>query len=202
MSQSSSSPSTPLFRESTLTTLINIVMALVVIQIAVITFWFTLAEDSDGDAGRDAQIFALQSLGKRTVGSLRTGYDQTGAFNHWLELNTLARVAEQRGDDAAVTRLTAARDRVAKLSPVLQPPYFGDADEAPKLDKYAAENFVQPATALTERFENQYRQKVQWSDKASAYTVQMALLAVALFMFGVAASSKARRATAGPQNGA
>ncbi|MBI4674439.1 MAG: tetratricopeptide repeat protein [Chloroflexi bacterium] len=190
MTQSTPPPSTPLFRTHLIETLINVLMALVVIQIAVITFWFTLAEDSNGDAGRDAQLFALQSLGKRTVGSLRTGYDQTGAYNHWLELNTLARVAAQRGDEAAAERLRAARDRVAKLSPVLQPPYMGDAVVEPDLAKYAAENFVQPATALTERFENQYRQKVQWSDKASAYTVQLTLLAVALFMFGVAASSK------------
>ena len=168
-------------------------MALVLVQIAVITYWFTLADDSNGDAGRDAQIYALQGLGRRTIGSLRAGYDQAGAYNRWIELNTLARSAEQKGDVEGAQRLRAARDRVAKLSPALQPPYFDSSkDIAPRLAAYEAETYIRESTALAERFANQYRLKVQWSDKASSYTVQLTLLAVALFMFGVIANSQRR----------
>ncbi len=183
----------PFFAEDFSTTLINIVMAVIIIQIAVITYWFTLADDSNGDAGRDAQIFAMQGIGKRTIGTLRAGYDQTGAYNTWVELNTLARVAEEQDDAEGAARLIAARDRVAKLSPALQAPYFDpNQDAAPNLAAYEADNFVRDSSALQERFENMYRVKKQFGDMASAYTVQLTLLAVALFVFGVAASSKRR----------
>lgn len=183
----------PLFAENFSTTLINVLMALVVMQIAVITLWFTLADDANGDAGRDAQILAMQGIGKRTVGSLRAAFDQTGAYNQWVELDTLARVAEQRGDDAAAARLRAARDRVAKLSPALQPPYFDPAhDVKPNLAALQADHFVRASYTLQEQFENQQRLKAQYSNQASAYAVQLTMLAVALFVFGIAAGNKRR----------
>lgn len=166
-------------------------MALIVVQIAVITYLFTLVEDANGDAGRDAQIYAMQGLGRRTVGNLRAAYDNSGAYNRWVELNTLARAAEQRGDSADAERLRAAQARVAALSPALQPPYFSPPQDAvPDLAAYEAETFVREATVLSEHFENQYRLKVQYSDKASAYTVQLTMLAVALFVLGVASTNK------------
>lgn len=185
--------SSPFFAEDLSTTFINILMAVIVIQIAVITFWLTLAEDSNGDAGRDAQIFAMQGIGKRTVGSLRAGYNQTAAYNRWVELNTLAQVAAQRGDDAQAERLLTARDRIAKLSTALQPPYFDPTqDTAPNLAAFEANDFVRDSVALQERFENQYRLKKQYADQSSAYTVQLTMLAVALFVLGVAMGSKRR----------
>lgn len=183
----------PLFTEGHLTTLVSILMALVLVQIAVITYWFTLANDANGDAGRDAQFFALQGVGQRTIGTLRAGYDEGSAYNRWLELNTLARIDDQKGNTAEANRLRAARDRISKLSPLLQPPYFNSGkDAAPNSISYEAATYVRDSTALFERFENQYRLKVQWSDKSSAYTVQLTLLAVALFMFGVIATSPRR----------
>lgn len=181
----------PLFGAPLSEALVGILMALIVIQIALITYLFTLVEDANGDAGRDAQIYAMQGLGRRTIGNLRAAYDKSGAYNRWVELDTLARAAEQRGDSADAERLRAARDRVAALSPALQPPYFNPPQDAvPDLAAYEAATFVRDSTVLSEHFENQYRLKVQYSDKASAYTVQLTMLAVALFVLGVAGTSK------------
>lgn len=185
--------SSPLFGGTRSEALVGILMALVVIQIALITYLFTLAEDANGDAGRDAQIFAMQALGRRTVGNFRAAYDRSGAYNRWVELNTLARDAEQKGNSASADSMRAARDRIARLSPALQPPYFNPAKDAePNLAAYEAETFVREAAMLSEDFENQYRLKVQYSDKASAYSIQLTMLAVALFVLGVAANSRRR----------
>lgn len=183
---------TPLFGGDAFEQIVAILMTLIVIQTAVITLWFALADDSNGDAGRDAQIFALQGLGKRAVGSMRASYDETGAFQRWIELETLAKLAEQRDDPAGAERLRAARDRVAKLSPLLNAPYLNEGETTPDLYAYQADTFLTEAIALSERFENQARLKAQWSDRASSYTVMLTLLALTLFVLGVSTSSPRR----------
>jgi len=172
---------------------IALLMTVVVIQTAVVTYWFTLADDSQGDAGRDAQIFALRGLGQRTIGSLKSGYAETTAYQRWVEMNTLAGLSEQKGDTQAAERYRAIRDRVARLSPLLQPPYFDpESDTAPDFYAYEADTYIVETAALSERFANQYNLKSSWFDKASSYTVHLTLLAVALFLFGLAATAKSR----------
>ena len=183
----------PWFGGDTFEQLIAILMTLVVIQTAVVTYWFTLADDSNGDAGRDAQIFAMRGLSQQTVGSLKAGYDLTGAYQRWVELNTLAKISDEKGDVAAAERYRAVRDRVAKLSPLLQPPYFDpENDTTPDISRYEADTYVVETVALAERFANQANLKSAWFDKASAFTTHITLLAVALFLFGLAATNKSR----------
>src|SRR4051812_30810113 len=112
-------PRVPLFGGDVFNQVVAILMTLIIIQSAVITFWFTLADDSNGDAGRDAQMFALQGLGRRTVGSIQSSFDQTGAYQRWVELDTLSKLAEQKGNAPGAQSLRAARDRITKISPLL-----------------------------------------------------------------------------------
>jgi tetratricopeptide (TPR) repeat protein len=168
-------------------------MTLVVIQTAVVTYWFTLADDSQGDAGRDAQILAMRDLGHRTMGSIKTGYDETAAYQRWVEMNTLAKLSEAKGDEPAAERYYTIRDRVAELSPLLQPPYFNpDQDISPDFYAYEADTYIVETATSSERFANQYNLKAAWFEKASAYTMHLTLLAVALFLFGLAATAKSR----------
>lgn len=177
----------PLFGGDTFEQFIAILMTLVILQTAVVTYWFTLADDAQGDAGRDAQIFALRGLGQRTTGSIKTGYAQTGAYQRWVEYNTLAKLSEQKGDAPAARRYFEIRDRVAKLSPMLQEPYFDpDTDLVPDISAYEADTFVVETTTLSEQFANQYNMKSAWFDKASGYTTHLTLLAVTLFLLGLA----------------
>lgn len=185
--------SAPLFSGDPFEQIIAIVMTLIVIQTAVISFWFTLSDDSDGDAGRDAQMYALQGLGTGTVGSMRSGYDQSTAYQRWLELDVRARLADQQNQDDDAVRLRTARDRVVKLSPLLNAPYFDPARSlTPNTAAYNADTFLVQAVALSERFENQARLKNQWSDRSGAYTVMLTVLAVTLFLLGISGNSPRR----------
>lgn len=184
---------TPLFGGDVFNQVVALLMTLIIIQSAVITFWFTMADDSNGDAGRDAQILALEGLGKRTIGSIQSNYDETGAYQRWVELDTLAKLADYKTDTLSAQRLRAARDRITKLSPLLQAPYFdAGTGAAPNYKQYQADTFLIEAIRLSEQFENQARLKEQWSDRASAYTVMLTLLAVTLFLMGISTNSSRR----------
>lgn len=181
---------TPFFGGDRFEQITAVIMTLIVIQTAVITYWFTLADDANGDAGRDGQIFALEGLGKRTVGNIRLSYDQTSAFSSWLELDTLARLAEQRGDSITAAQLRAARDRLPRLSPLLGAPYFEPGTSTtPDIKQYEVDTFLRESIALAERFENQSRLKTQWADRSSSYTVMLTVLAVTLFLLGISGNS-------------
>ncbi len=180
----------PWFGEETWEKTIILLMTLVLIQTAVITYWFILADDSQGDAGRDAQIFAMRGLGQRMTGNLQTGYAETVAYQRWSEYTTLANLADSDDDPLTAKRYRAARDRIAKLSPLLQKPYLNPPDSVPDTWTYQADTFLVETVAQAERFANQYTLKSFWYDKASAFATQLTLLAVALFLFGLANTTK------------
>ncbi|HZU86342.1 MAG TPA: hypothetical protein VFF78_02590, partial [Anaerolineaceae bacterium] len=186
-------PRRPWFNGDIFEQVIILIMTLVVIQTAVVTYWFSLADDSQGDSGRDAQILAIQGLGSRTAGSIRTGYDQSGAYQRWLELNTQATLAEQNDDPLAAERYLAARDQVAQLSPMLQPPYFNaEEDIYPDVAGYEVDTYLLESITLTEKFANQYNLKSAWFDKANTHLVHITILAVALFLFGLSTTAKTK----------
>ncbi len=186
-------PRRPWFGGDHFEQLVALLMTLVLIQTAVVTYWFTLADDSNGDAGRDAQIYAIQGLGRRAAGNIQSSYAQTGAYQRWVEMNTLAKLADQKGDTATALRYRALRDRVAQLSPALQPPYFNpDAQSEPNISAFEADTYLVESVALYERFANQSNLKQVWFDRAGAFTVHLTLLAVTLFLFGLASTAKSR----------
>ncbi len=191
--QTQKSPRRPWFDGDAFEQIVVLIMTLVVIQTAVVTYWFSLADDSQGDAGRDAQLFAIQGLSSRTVGSIRTGYDAGGAYQRWLELNTQAVLAEQNGDTVAAERYYQARDQVASLSPMLQEPYFNpEEDTYPDISGYEADTYVRDSVVLSEQFTNQYQLKTAWFSKSNTYLVHITILAVALFLFGMSTTAKGK----------
>jgi tetratricopeptide (TPR) repeat protein len=195
MEQTKTTQRRPLFNGEIFEKLVVLLMTLVVIQTAVVTYWFSLADDLQGDSGRDAQIFAIQGLGSRTVGSIRTGYDQSGAYQRWLELNTQAVLAEQNGDTATAERYLFARDQVAQLSPMLQPPYFDAAEDIyPAFYSYEVDTYLLESITLKEQFANQYNLKTAWFQKSNTYLVHITILAVALFLFGLSTTTGSKPA--------
>ena len=180
----------PWFGEDPWSQVIVLLMTLVLIQTAVITYWFILADDSQGDAGRDAQIIAMRGLGQRMLGNAKVGYAQTVAYQQWMEYNTLANLADADDDPAAAARYRTVRDRISKLSPLLQPPYMTADAVTPDGLAYEADTYFTEAVAQAERFANQYTLKSFWYDNSGAYMTQLTLLAVALFVLGLASTVK------------
>ena len=68
------------------------------------------------EAVRDMQQHAIQAMGREASGEMRVGYAYADAFRLWFESDSLASLADERGDPDAARRYAAARDGLAELS--------------------------------------------------------------------------------------
>ena len=151
-----------------------------------------LQTDANGHANvanRDAQNYSLEAVGLRTAGQAEVDYGWYGATYSWFELDTLARTAEQDGDDDAAKRYRGVRDRIANLSPLLQSPTSTRPDgNYPDLSGYEADRYLVEATELSERNTNAARLNNSWDCRANTYILHLTLLAVALALLGLSAT--------------
>ncbi|MEM7112218.1 MAG: tetratricopeptide repeat protein [Chloroflexota bacterium] len=165
----------------------------VALLIALVTIIAAIAGYLESDAGarsdtelRNAQQFALQAMGVRSRGEVQTGFAWTDGFRLWVEMDSLAFVAEESGELALANQYRAVRDDLVKLTPLLAEPYFDpEADEFPDINAYEADVYIVEATALSEQFANAATVSDAWDGKASAYVTHLTLLTVALFLFGL-----------------
>jgi tetratricopeptide (TPR) repeat protein len=167
--------------------IVSILIAVVTVITAVVGLLQNDAGSRDDRANRVAQDFAFQAMGQRISGVARAGYDRGDAYRNLSELAALATSAENAGDDAAAQRYLAVAEEITQLSPLLAPPYFDPAvDGQPNLAKYEAETYLVNVTGLAERSAAWFAVKQAWDEKANTYVVHITILAVALFLFGLA----------------
>ncbi|MEM7111261.1 MAG: tetratricopeptide repeat protein [Chloroflexota bacterium] len=165
----------------------------VALLIAIVTIIAAIAGYLEADAGarsdtelRNAQQYALQAMGVRSRGEVQSGFAWTDGFRLWVEMDSLAQVAEETGDLALAKQYQAVRDDLVKLTPLLDTPYFDPAtDDFPNINAYEADVYIVEATALSERFANSATISDEWDGKASSYVTHLTLLTVALFLFGL-----------------
>ena len=166
--------------------IIAILIASVTACAAIIAFLQADAAQRDDRANRDSKRYALEAFGRKVSGDARVNYDYNKAYQQWYELGVLADSATKRGEADAARRYTALRDKIEKLSPLLAPPYFDRNTGAVNVAKYEAETYWVEITALTEKFKAATAVKEAWDYKANTYIIHLTLLAVALFLFGMA----------------
>lgn len=165
---------------------IALMIALVTTLIAVVSYLQSDASARDDAANRDTKRYSLEAFGKQVSGDARVNFDYNSAYQAYYELNLLANAAEAVGDSAGVARYEALRDNMVALSPMLQPPYFDPATGSLNVAKYESDTYLVEITALRERFTAASVVKEAWDSKANTYIVHLTLLAVALFLFGLA----------------
>ncbi len=169
-----------------------ILIAAVTIVAATAAFLQTDASNHADVADRDAQNFSLEAVGLRTAGQAEVDYGWYGATHTWYELDTLAQSAEHGGDEPAVKRYEAVRDRISHLSPLLQAPYHDTTSgNYPDLAAFESDKFLVEATKLSERNTNAARLSNAWDGRASTYVLHLTLLAVALALLGLSATRAA-----------
>lgn len=79
-----------------------------------------------------------------------------------------------------------ARDQIATLTPLLQPPYFdASAQNYPDLRAYEADLYVQETAALHESFLNADAVSAAWGDKSAIYVIHLTLFTVVLFLYAL-----------------
>ena len=168
--------------------LIAVLIAVVTVMATIITYLQNDASQRDDQANRDTKRYAAEIMGRKVSGNARANYDYNKAFQAWQELDILAASATDRGDDTAAARYLTLRDQMTALSPLLAEPYFnpdtGETDSA----KYEADTYLVEIAALTQKFKAAGAVKNDWDAKANTYIVHLTLLAVSLFLLGLAAT--------------
>lgn len=162
---------------------VSILIASVTILAAITAFLQTYAGTEASKANRRAQAYSIQATTRQLSGAVQFSYDWQGAFQTWREVDLQITAAEQEGDTVAAERYRRLRDHLATISPMLQPPYF--AGDWPDSYKYEADLYVVEATRAAEHFAAEAARGNGWDGIASAFVVQLTLLAVALSLYGL-----------------
>jgi tetratricopeptide (TPR) repeat protein len=165
---------------------VAVIMAILAALVAVIAFLQSDAGSHDNRANRDSKRYATEALGRKVSGQARVNFDYNAAYQNWYELDLLANSADRRDEAAAAQRYRTVRDKILPLSPLLTQPYFDVNTGQIDVARYEADTYLVEITALTEKFVAASNVKDAWDAKANTYIVHLTLLAVALFMFGLA----------------
>ncbi|MBI1877167.1 MAG: tetratricopeptide repeat protein [Chloroflexi bacterium] len=172
--------------------LIGILIAGVTVLTAIVGLLQNDAGSRDDRANRQAQTYAFQAMGQRISGATRVGYDRGDAYRNWSELDTLALAAKNAGDANAAERYFTAAEEIARLSPLLSATYFDPETDQLNVAKYEADTYLVKVTGLAERSAAWFAVKQAWDEKANTYVVHLTILAVSLFLLGLATTISGR----------
>ncbi|MEW6280580.1 MAG: tetratricopeptide repeat protein [Candidatus Eremiobacterota bacterium] len=173
--------------------LIAVLIAVATVFAAVIAQLQTEAGDRDDRASRDAKRASVEAFGLQVRGAAEANYNYYTAYEQYRELDTLRDNAEKQGDEKAAARYEAIRDGLIDTSPLLSgkdskgEAYF-DPESAgqPDIDRFEAESYVREVERLMQVFRAASVVKDAWDYKSNTYIVHLTLLAVAVFLFGLA----------------
>lgn len=186
MTQEQKKQAIPWFSGEPFERLVALLIALVTLLAAVVGYLQVQADGLSTKAYNEGQQFAMQSIGGRAQGEILAGYAWSDAYRTWLALDTQAVLATNEGDEVASQRFQTARDRIATLTPLLQPPYFaGAAAEHPDLRAYESDLYIQETAALQENFLNAGEVGAAWGEKSGKYVVHLTLFAVVIFLYSL-----------------
>lgn len=168
-------------------------IAVVTVIATVVAFLQSDAGNRDDRAGRDATRLAVELVGRRVNGETRVNFDYNEAYQKYLEMDTLAFAAENRGDSASSNRYQVLQQSFLKLSPLLQPPYFDVQTQNLDYHRYVADVYLTDVTRMGEQYTAAAFVKDGWDTKANTYIVHLTILAVALFLLGLSATIEISR---------
>lgn len=185
----------PWFNGDPFTRLVVLLIGFVALLSTVAAYQQVVDNGYSTRAYNESQQFALQSFGTRVRGEVLSGYAWADAYRTWLALDTQAVLAVNEGDEALRQQYLTARDRIANLTPLLQPPYFdAEAQGNPKLRAYEANLYIEDAAVQSENFLNANRTGAAWSEKSGKHIVHLTLytLLIFLYAFGLTMAGRVR----------
>ncbi len=149
-------------------------------------------------AQRDARAATLRAVAKSSAAIVRYAYerDRLAAYQslaaEWLIERDRAFAAVSGAEAAAhvrsASRLFEALDAGRSMSSLLSPPYFDESTFAADVVQFNVDYFTVPALRASEEDEALRAQSAAWTSKATRYVVMLTVLAVSLFLFGLAAT--------------
>ncbi|MBT9586559.1 hypothetical protein IV102_24660 [bacterium] len=151
------------------------------------------AGNRDDRANRDSKRASVEAFGLQIRGNAEANYHYYTAFEQYRELETLREAADQRHDQKSADRYETMRDRLVDTSPLLAgkdrqgKAYFDSENEyEPDLARYQADTYYVSVQQQLQTFKAASKVKDGWDYKANAYIFHLTLLAVSLFLFGLA----------------
>lgn len=173
-------------REERFKSAVTVLIASVALLTAIVAYLQSDAGNRGDSAIRRSQLLAAESLGAQTTGEAQVNYHYGGAAKAYEELEVLASLADEAGDDAGVARYRSAQERLTTLSEFLRPPYFDpNTQSVPDLAAYQADVYLADATTLSERSAIDSGLENAWEEKSNSYIVHLTLLATALALLGL-----------------
>jgi hypothetical protein len=169
--------------------LITLIIAIVTVITSVIAFLQNDAGNRDDIASRDANTLAIEILGRRIEGVTQVNYDYDEAFELWRTAIFQGNAAAELGSrDSTIQRYYDVSDTLLMLSPVLQAPYFDAENGIVDIALYEVNTYLRDVTRMSEQFTAASAVKDGWDTKANAYILHLTILAVGLFLYGLAAT--------------
>lgn len=183
--------------------IIAVLIAIVTVFAAVIAQLETVAGDNDDRANRDAKRASVEAFARQVRGDSTSNYHYYTAFEQYKELQILADTAEKAGNEKLAARYRDQGESLLDSSPLLSgkdpqgKAYFDSEEYAePDVLRYEADTYIQQVAKDLQLFKAASAVKNDWDGKANTYIVHITLLAVSLFLFGLAGTI-ATRATRG-----
>ncbi len=151
---------------------------------------------------RDARAAMLRSVAKSSSAIVRYAYERERLAAYyalgaeWLierDRAVAAAAAAAASADAAAhaesaNRLFAAMEAGRGMSTLLTAPYFDEATFEADVVQFNVDYLTVPSLLASEQDEALRGQSTAWGDKAERYVVTLTVLAVSLFLFGLAAT--------------
>lgn len=166
---------------------IAVLIAIITLITAVVAYWQSDAGGRDDQANRDGMRYILEAFGTQVSGDARVNFDYNKAYQAVYEYDLLSNSAANRENKVASENFAKLSNDLKKLSPLMAPPYTEDKEGAsPNVALYESDVYLVKITSLMEKFTAASAVKDAWDSKANTYIVHLTLLAVSLFLFGLA----------------
>ncbi|GAB4553664.1 MAG: hypothetical protein OHK0023_22940 [Anaerolineae bacterium] len=173
-------------REDHFKKLIGVLIAIVATLIALIALLQADSDGNDARAARDFQNYALGIIGTEVNGQSQFNFNYNKIFDLWLQYDKLADRAEQDSIEFLPRYYRAVRDSLVPLAPLLQPPYFEPETATADSNRFEVDTYITELSSLSERFLAALKVREVWDSKTNTYAIHLTVLAVALFLYGLA----------------
>lgn len=148
---------------------------------AIIGYLQNDAGAKDDRANRDSKRYSVQALGRQVSGQARVNFDYYGVYQSFSEFE----LQDGEGEDKVYGEMAEA---IRKLSPLLNGVYYDAKAREADVARYEADTYLVETTQLSQMFKAAAVVKDGWDYKSNTYIVHLTLLAVALFLWGLAAT--------------
>lgn len=153
-------------------------------------------------ASRDGRAYTLKAIGKSEAGTLRYLYERgrlaarQALVTEWALEKRLAQerdtLAAAQQDELAAARLWQVLEDTRSLSTILSPPYFDETAFTADVVQFGVDYLVVPPALTAEKEAAKREEADAWTLKNEHYVVTITILAVSLFLFGLALAVRGR----------